>query len=178
MSSEQDRDEEQIVQLISGCQRSLLGYLLGLLGSQDLAEDALQETNIVIWQKRREYRPNTNFFAWACQIAYFKACNSRKQQHHKIPVFSELFMQEVASELEAAIQAPSKLETYLTECLDRLDRQDLELLDHRYADGASVQSVATRLKQSVRSVYRNLEQIHGRLLSCIGEKVEKDGDAS
>lgn len=170
-----ERDDEQIVQLISSNQRSLFGYLLGLLGARELAEDALQETNIVLWQKRQEYRANTNFFAWACQIAYFKAGNLRTQWHRKMPVFSEVFMEEVSSELKAAIQMPSKLDVFLKECLDLLDDQDVALLDHRYADGASVKTVAMNLKQSVRSVYRNLERIHQRLFTCIGEKVKEDG---
>lgn len=170
-----ERDDEQIVGLISSYQRSLLGYLLGLLGSQELAEDALQETNIVLWQKRQEYRSGTNFFAWACQIAYFKACKLRQRWNHKVPVFSEVFMQEVSAELEAAVQAPNKLEAFLKECLDLLDDQDLNLLDQRYADGATIQSIATDLKQSVRSVYRTLERIHERLFNCIGERVKEDG---
>jgi RNA polymerase sigma-70 factor, ECF subfamily len=169
-----ERDDEKIVQLIGSCQRSLLGYLLGLLGSQELAEDALQETNLVVWQKRREYRFDTNFFAWACQIAYFKACNLRKQRNHKVPVFSELFMQEVSPELEAAVQAPNTLEMFLKECLDLLDGQELELLDRRYADGATAQSVASGVNQSIRSVYRHLERIHVRLFNCISEKVKED----
>jgi RNA polymerase sigma-70 factor, ECF subfamily len=173
MSSE--RDDAQIVQLISSNQRSLFGYLLGLLGTRELAEDALQETNLVLWQKRMEYRANTNFFAWACQIAYFKAGNLRTQWHRKVPVFSELFMQEMSPQLEAAVHRPGKLEIFLQECLDLLDDQDLALLDRRYADGATVKSVAADLKESARSVYRSLERIHQRLFNCIGEKTREDG---
>ena len=173
MDSEQF--DQEIVRQISSCQRSLLMYLLGLLGSQEAAEDALQETNIVLWQKRREYQENTKFFAWACQIAYFKACNLRKQRRHKIPVFSELCMEDVSAELKAAIQSPSHLEGFLKECLKLLNDDDRELLDQRYADGANVQSVAANLKQSARTVYRNLERIHERLFSCIGDKIEDDG---
>jgi RNA polymerase sigma-70 factor (ECF subfamily) len=178
MSSKLDgKQDEQIVQLITSCQRSLLGYLLGLLGSQELAEDALQETNIVLWQKRREYCANTNFFAWACQIAYFKACNSRKQRHRNVPVFSEVFMQEIAFDIEVAVQKPNQLETFLNECLKLLDDQELNLLDQRYADGATVDLLAASLNQSVRSVYRTLERIHVRLFNCIGEKIKEDDNA-
>lgn len=60
--NDQQRDE-RIVQLIGGCQRSLFVYLTGLLCSRDLADDVLQETNLVIWRKREQYRMGTNFFA-------------------------------------------------------------------------------------------------------------------
>jgi RNA polymerase sigma-70 factor (ECF subfamily) len=170
-----DRDDEEVVQLISSCQRSLLVYLLGLLGSQQLAEDALQDANVILWRKRREYRSRTNFFAWARQVAYLEACHLRKQRKRKVPVFSEVFMQEVSVDLEAAIQAPNKMEVFLKECLDLLSDHERELLDRRYADGATTRSVAIESKQSVRSIYRHLERIHGQLFDCINEKVKEDG---
>jgi RNA polymerase sigma-70 factor, ECF subfamily len=170
-------EDEQIVQLISSCQRSLLMYLLGLLGSQDLAEDALQNTNLVLWRKRSEFRLNTNFFAWACRIANFEACDLRKRRRRKVPVFSDVFIAEVADELEAAVETPNTLEAFLKECVQLLDDRDRELLDQRYADGATTQSVASALEQSARSVYRSLERIHERLFQCVSEKAKQDGVA-
>jgi len=175
MSSEQD--DEQIVQLIGSCQRSLLMYLLGLLGSQDLAEEALQNTNLVVWRKRREYRLNTKFFAWACRIAHLEACDLRRRRSRKVPVFSDVFMGELSAELEAAVQTPNRVEAFLKECLDLLDRRDRDLLDQRYADGATTQSVANALRQSTRTVYRDLERIHERLFDCISKKAKEDGVA-
>lgn len=175
MSSE--RHDEQIVQLIGSCQRSLLMYLLGLLGSQDLAEEALQNTNVVLWQKRREYRLDTKFFAWACRIAHLEACSLRRRRSRKVPVFSDVFMGELSVDLEAAVQTPHPLEAFLRECLNLLDGQERELLDRRYADGATTQSVAQASQQSARTVYRNLERIHERLFDCISRKAKEDGVA-
>lgn len=170
-------DDEQIVQLIGGCQRSLLMYLLGLLGSQDLAEEALQNTNLVIWRKRREYRPNSNFFAWACRIAHLEACELRRRRQHQFPVFSDVFMDGLSVDLEAAVQTPRQMEAFLKECLDLLDDRDRRLLDQRYADGATTQSVALAVSQSARTVYRNLERIHDRLFDCVSRKAKEDGAA-
>ena len=172
-----DQQDEQIVQLISSCQRSLLMYLLGLLGSQDLAEEALQNTNLVLWRKRGEYRLNTKFFAWACSIAHLEACDLRRRQRRRMPVFSDLFVEEVSVELEAVVQSPNALEAFLKECLGLLSPKERELLDQRYADGATTQSVADGQNQSVRTVYRNLERIHERLFHCVREKAKDDGVA-
>lgn len=172
-----ERDDEQIVQLIGSCQRSLLMYLLGLLGSQDLAEEALQNTHLVLWRKRAEYQPNTNFFAWACRIAHLEACALRRQRGHKVAVFSDVFMNDVSADLEAAVQQPNSVEAFLKECLEFLDIQDRNLLDQRYADGATTQSVANSLSQSARTVYRNLERIHQRLFECVSKKAKDDGVA-
>jgi RNA polymerase sigma-70 factor, ECF subfamily len=175
MSSE--RDDEQIVQLIGSCQRSLLMYLLGLLGSQELAEEALQNTHLVLWRKRREYRPNTNFFAWACRIAHLEARDLRRRRSKRIPVFSEVFMDGLSADLEVAVQTPNRVEAFLRECLDLLEPQDRELLDRRYADGATTKLVADAVGQSDRTVYRNLERIHDRLFDCISKKAKEGGVA-
>lgn len=172
-----ERDDEQIVQLISSCQRSLLMFLLGLLGSQDLAEEALQNTNLVLWRKRREYRLNTKFFAWACRIANLEAYDLRRRRKRKVAVFSDVFMGELSAELEEAVQTPNHMEGFLRECLDLLDHRDRELLDRRYADAGTTQSVADALSQSTRTVYRNLERIHERLFDCISKKAKDDGAA-
>jgi RNA polymerase sigma-70 factor, ECF subfamily len=169
-------NDERIVQLIGSCQHSLLIFMYSLLGSRELAEDALQDANVILWRKRDEYLLGTNFLAWARRIAYLEACNLRKQRKNKVPVFSELFMQEISVDFESASSITSSVEAFLKECVNLLDDPDRSLLERRYNDGATPQAIAAELEQSVRSVYRNLERIHGRLFKCISEKnAESEG---
>jgi RNA polymerase sigma-70 factor (ECF subfamily) len=160
-----------MVQLIASCQRGLFLYVCGLLFSRELAEDVLQQTNLVLWQKRAEYRHDTNFYAWACQIAFYEVCKARQEQRHKIPAFSELFLQQMAPELQTLFAAPNQLQDYLQECIEMLANQDRSLLDRRYEDSATTKSIATELGQSVRKVNRSLARIHETLFDCINSKL-------
>ncbi len=179
-SQDQEHDEqveldEQVVQLISTSQRRLFLYLLGLLCSRDLAEDALQETNLVLWRKRSQYRPDTNFFAWACHVAYFEACKARRQRHRKIPAFSDVFLNGVAPELQSTADAAGPLQTFLFECIELLSERERELIERRYDDGATTQTVAAGLGRSTDAVYKSLGRIHQKLFDCIEGKL-KEGD--
>ena len=168
-----DRDE-QIVQLISRHQRRLFVYLLGLLCSRELAEDALQETNTVLWRKRSRYEPGTNFFAWACQIAFFEACKARDARRRKMPVFSEVFLKGVAPELLAAAEASDGLMAALRDCVKELGDRDRDLIDRRYDDGATTRTVAASVGRSTDAVYKSLGRIHQKLFDCITGKMKED----
>jgi RNA polymerase sigma-70 factor, ECF subfamily len=172
MTSEEH--DEQIVQLISGCQRRLFLYLLGLLCSRDLAEDALQETNVVLWRKRSQYELGTNFSAWACQVAFFEAGKARRKRRYRVPVFSEVFLRGVAPELLAAAEESDALLAALEECVDELAERDRELIERRYDEGATTRTVAASVGRSVDAVYKSLSRIHEQLFNCITGKLKED----
>ena len=88
--------DEQFVRLLATCQRQLFFYLLNILHNADDAEEALQETNLVLWRKFGQYRPGTNFGRWACQIAYFEAMKSRKKSLRREHLFSDEFVEMLA----------------------------------------------------------------------------------
>jgi RNA polymerase sigma-70 factor, ECF subfamily len=166
--------DEQVVQLISSCQRRLFLYLLSLLCSRDLAEETLQETNLILWRKRDRYAVGTNFFAWACQIAFYEACKARQQRQHKVPAFSEVFLNQVAPEIQAIAEAPGALQAALLECVDELAELDRQLIEQRYADGATTRSVAQTLGRSTDAIYKSLGRVHQRLFDCVTTKLNQD----
>jgi RNA polymerase sigma-70 factor, ECF subfamily len=166
--------DNRVVQLIADCQRGLFLYICGLVFSRDVAEDILQETNLVLWQKRAEYRPDTNFYAWACQIAFYKVCKARDERRRKLPAFSELFLRQMATDLQSLVEAPSKLQSYLHECVEILTDADRNLLARRYDHDATTKSIASELGQSVRKVNRSLGRIHEALFDCIRAKLAGD----
>ena len=169
-SQPHNEHDDRVVQLIANCQHGLFLYICGLLFSRELAEDVLQETNLVLWQKRAEYHPDTNFYAWACRIAFYKVCKARDEQRRKIPAFSELFLQRMAPELQTLFEAPSQLQDYLQECVETLSDQDRSLLMRRYEHNATTKSIAGELGRSVRQVNRSLGRIHETLFDCIHGK--------
>ena len=47
--------------------------------SRSDAEDILQETSLTICEKFSDFKEGTNFYSWACQIAYWKVRAARKK---------------------------------------------------------------------------------------------------
>lgn len=169
--SESSQHDDEVVQLIASCQRPLFLYVWGLLFSQELAEDALQDTNLVLWRKRNEYVSGTNFFAWACRIAFFEVCKARDQRRRKMPAFSEVFVDQLMPEIQALAEEPSQMQSFLQECVESLGDGERDLLERRYADGATTQAVANDVGLSIRTVNRSLSRIHQILFECISAKL-------
>ena len=44
------------------------------------ADEVFQDTSITLWKKFDQYRPDLDFRAWACRIAYYKVLKLRDRQ--------------------------------------------------------------------------------------------------
>lgn len=54
-------------------------YIYTLVPHRADAEDLLQETSIILWEKFEQFDPGSDFLAWACQVAFWKFGNHRKR---------------------------------------------------------------------------------------------------
>ena len=133
-----------------------------------------RKPNAVLWRKRSEYVPGTNFFAWACTVAFYEACKAREKRRQKVPVFSDVFLQGVAPELAAAVETADPLLAALKDCVSRLSLHDRELIERRYDDGAPSGAWPPTPGRSADSVYKSLSRIHRDLFDCITEKLKEE----
>lgn len=159
--------DAQFVELYRACEVWLYGYLLSLLHQPSDAEEVLQQTAEVCWEKFDQYRPGTEFRAWACRIAHFKALKYRAERKKGPAAFSDLFIETVDEEAVVMADVLDARLAYLDECMKRLPTGDRRLLRLRYAAGATTKSVAARLGHSVHIVYRSLARVHDALMHCI-----------
>ena len=64
----------------------IYGYIRSLVVHRADAEDLLQETASVLWQKFHEFQPGSNFLAWAMSIARFQVRHFRRKEAQRPPV--------------------------------------------------------------------------------------------
>jgi RNA polymerase sigma-70 factor, ECF subfamily len=161
-----DRTAE-FVALYRACEVWLYSYLLSLLHRPGDAEEVLQQTAQVCWEKFDQYRPGTEFRAWACRIAHFKALKYRAERNQRPATFSDLFIESIDEEAVVMADVLDARLAYLDDCVKRLPVADRKLLRMRYAAGATTKSVAAALGRSVHMVYRSLARVHETLFRCI-----------
>jgi RNA polymerase sigma-70 factor, ECF subfamily len=166
---------EQFSQLYGNCETWLYSYLYSLLRSAANAEEVLQETAKTCWEKFDCYQPGTEFRAWACRIAYYKAHKFLERQKRNPLTFTDLFLSSVdeeavvmADQLDARIVA-------LNSCLKKLPLPDRKLVRLRYAPGATTKSVARSTGRSIHFIYRALARIHYSLFECIEKRLGMEG---
>ena len=62
----------EFIRLFLQNERRIYAFIVSLLPDLTDAEDVLQETSVVLWEKFDQFQPGTNFVSWACKIAHFK----------------------------------------------------------------------------------------------------------
>lgn len=158
---------ESFARLLGGCQRKVFLYALGLLHHATDAEDVLQETNVVLWQKFDEYTPGTSFDSWACRIAYFEVLKFREKASRERRVFGTPLIETLAAEAESALDESDERREALEGCLTKLRQDDKALVLSRYQPGATTRSLAESMGRSVQGTRKSLHRIRAALLQCI-----------
>jgi RNA polymerase sigma-70 factor (ECF subfamily) len=152
--------------------RQLFGYVYTLLRNYTDAEDVVQQTGVVLWKKFDEYRPNTNFFTWACGAARLEALMFLRQQRRYRAHFSEAFQLKLA-ETMAGIrpQVANDRAQSLDDCIQTLPENQQKLLLQCFGGGKTVATVAEEVGRTTHSIYSSLRNIRNKLLECIDRSV-------
>lgn len=148
-------------------QGRLFGYLYSLLGDADQANDVLQETNVILWRDNREYRPGSNFKAWAFRVAHFQMMAFRQRQIRDRLVFEEDLVGIMADEGKAVDEHFDARQKLLDGCLEKLSETHRDLIRRRYALGESLQSIGERRRMSANAVTQALFRLRQSLMHCV-----------
>ena len=154
-------------QQITALQRQLYLYILTLVAQPADAEDILQETNRVAWEKADEYKPDTNFSAWAYRIAYFEVRTFRKRTARETLRFDDTVFEQLADEATRAVDESIDRRHALRHCMSELSDDDRDLISRRYLEGATAADVARQVDRSAKSVCQSMARIRRKLLACI-----------
>jgi RNA polymerase sigma-70 factor (ECF subfamily) len=170
-----DNQGAVFVELLTQHQRTLYGYIFTLVHNSTDADDILQETNLVLWDKRLEYKLGTNFMAWACRIAYFKAQNFLKIKGRSRVCFNETLLAKLSDLQIDRSEVHTINSAMLVYCLEKLSATSQHLLKLCYDGSCSIQEVAKQLGRPVGSIYNTLSQIRLKLWKCIRNALKEEG---
>ena len=160
------------VSLIAQHQWALRGFILSLMPGSPDVDDVLQETNIVLWEKRKRFKDGSNFLAWAATIARFQVMRYRNhaKRHRALP-FSDDFLNELADKV-VPDNPKTKLLTALDRCLGKLSEKHRMLVTVRYTPGTTLEDHAARTGTSAEVLRVTLHRIRHALKRCIEETLE------
>ena len=169
----QDRSSE-LVQLMMKYQRKLFGYILTLVPSRSDAEDILQETSLTICEKFADFETGTNFYSWACQIAYWKVRAARKKFATSKVIFNEEVLEAVS---QTRLEMEDELDirhNALSRCLHKLNERDRRMVLVRYESGHNVKAAAQACGRTIQGAYKALNRIRKTLHDCVSLEVSTD----
>jgi len=157
-------------------ERRLFAYILTLLPHRADADDILQETSLVMWNKFDPCVPPNDFLAWARRIAQNKVLDFYKTTQRAQARLSRVFVERIAEvaggPTEGRLQDDRR--DALAGCIEKLPPHDRHLLALRFADGATTQSTSEQLGRSVDAVYKALAKLRQALFSCVQKALGRE----
>ncbi len=165
--------ELEFVTLISSHQRRILAYIITLVPNRSDAEDILQETTALMWEKRSDFIPGTDFVAWGASIAYYKILNYRKKAvKNRQLIFNHEQLKRIEKQAVEKSKHVEEMLYQLDECIEKISETDKQLLHMRYNREIDIKEISNHLNKSIRTVYLAIARIQGLLLRCLkGENV-------
>lgn len=166
----QDRSSE-LVQLMMKHQRKVFGYILTLVPSRADAEDILQETSLTICEKFSDFKEGTNFYSWACQIAYWKVRAARKKFATSKVIFNEEVLDIISQTRVEMEEELDQRHGALSKCLQKLNERDRRMVLVRYESGHNVKAAAQACGRTIQGAYKALTRIRKTLHDCVNLEI-------
>ncbi len=161
--------------LYSKCHLELLRYVLTLLPNRHQAEDVVQETARLLWQKFGEYDSARPFWPWARRFAYLEVLKVRKREAVHAKYFSDALVEQLAVDRDAQEFGLTTQREALAACLEKLDEPARELLMNRYGGELALHELAEQQGKSANSLYLAMHRIRQKLIECVNRTLRMEG---
>jgi RNA polymerase sigma-70 factor (ECF subfamily) len=165
---ESRKDEAYVKDLVSH-QEDLRAFIYALLPNSPAADDVLQNTNLILWRKKKAFKQGTNFHAWAFKIARIQVQHQydRAKRETRL-VFSESTLNNIA---DAASDNPSRERELksLENCIGKLNDKQRNIINARYSPGDSLEMHGKKTRATPGSLRISLFRIRAILRRCVEE---------
>jgi RNA polymerase sigma-70 factor (ECF subfamily) len=142
---------------------SLFAVTLSLVRDFAFAEEVLQEIAVVICDQWSDFKPGTNFQAWAMRIARNKIYTLTREARRVI-LLSPLAMEGI--EHAAAAETRQGWLEAVQNCMEGLEERARTILSLRYQQGLSGQAIAHQLQMTVTAVHMALSRARTSVARC------------
>ncbi|MGJ8697533.1 MAG: sigma-70 family RNA polymerase sigma factor [Verrucomicrobiaceae bacterium] len=154
--------------LVTESQQRLYAYIYSLIGHTASSWDVLQETNLILWAKREDFKEGTNFQAWTHTIARFQVLAFlRDKTREPLSILTpEIFEKFEAEEDPVLEDHEARLKT-LSKCLKQLAPAASNIVRWHYEDKESLNKISERLSMTSNAVKQALFRARRSLQTCI-----------
>jgi RNA polymerase sigma-70 factor (ECF subfamily) len=161
--------DPEFISELTGHQEVMHAFLISLLPGVPDVDDILQRTNLVLWEKRAQFAPGSNFKSWALAVAYWeaRAWMTERKRGDWLVIDGELARQ-IISRIEAQPhQSANAAVSALRICLAKLRDDDRLLVLSHHQHDKSLAECARIFKRSPESLSVSLVRIRAALRRCV-----------
>lgn len=171
VSARPDDSGEFVVMLI-GLQPELRTFIAHLMPFADVRGDILQDVNLLVWEKRDNFKSGTNFRAWVYTFARNVTMNHQKRARRENErMFSQETMELLADEFSDSDPVIDDRMEALRHCLDKVPKAERALLLSRYATRGAVEQAAQTSERSASALRGSLFRLRTALRRCVENEI-------
>ena len=173
LRSNKDRERNQrFLALLMRQQRRIYGFIASLVINAADADDIMQDTVSLMWDKFDSFEPDTNFAAWGIQIARYKILKHRRSKAKDICQFTDEAFIQILERAPAVVNGMADRVTALQSCLDKLPEKDRNIVEMRYEQDIAPKDIASSIGKTVDTVYKALARTHNSLQKCVQNTIK------
>ena len=161
------RETESFAELVANHQARLHGYIRSLIGDPQASRDVVQETNMVLLRKERDFQPGSNFSAWALRVAYFEVLTWRRKMGRDRLVFDDETVERIAEQAEQMTLAEEQRRLALRDCLEKLPDRQRAVVQQLYFDDHSVAEIAEETGLKANAISQLAFRAKRNLAECV-----------
>jgi len=164
------RDERALAELYELVSSQLFGVLLRILKRRALAEEALQDVMVRVWQRADQYVTyKGRAMAWLSSIARYRAIDLLRAQkvHTSIDDAPAEALADTRSDDFADATTSQRLRNALGDCLGKLNQEQQRCISLAYVEGYSQDQIATVIGSPLGTVKSWMRRGLASLKRCL-----------
>ncbi len=170
--------QREFLRLFLSSERELFRYVAALVPCAADAEEIVQQTAVVLWEKFDQYDPQRPFTPWACRFAL----NVAKQWMARQRPWKALLDGKLAEELlrrrtEMLPDMEARIR-HLDECVGKLPEDQRAIIEGYYFRKASIELISRESSRSVDAIYKVLQRIRRALRECIENAFQREAETA
>lgn len=155
-------------------EQAIRAYVRRMVPTRGDADDVMQETSVVLWEKFDSFRDDGDFRTWAFGVARFEVLAWLRDKGRDRLVLSEEVIARFADEAGDEEPRLERQREALEECLEKVAPDQRQLLMQAYSEEARIQDVAKQSGRTVPGFYQWLHRMRKLLLDCIRRDLAKE----
>ncbi len=167
MDNSDKTSTEHFLSLLTPVQGRIFAYILSRWPNKADAEDLMQDSITTMWNKFGDYKPGTDFQAWAITIAKYKVLNFRRKNLRSPVCFNNQALEALDGHAEDFLKQYDYRMGALAGCVKKLREADRKLVEMKYLREYPVARIAERYDVTTRMIYKTLSKIHNTLMHCV-----------
>jgi RNA polymerase sigma-70 factor (ECF subfamily) len=169
-----ERSQQRFLRLFLASEPELRRYVAVLVPNLDDAQEVIQQTAAVLWEKFDKYDPALPFTPWACRFALNVSKQWLARQQRWSSILREDFAMQLIRRRDALEPQIDGRLRHLENCVGKLPPAQRSLVEGYYSRRVGVDRLSEESGRSVDAVYKALQRIRHVLQLCIEQAVHEE----